>query len=138
MSLNWVAEAQTTVYSRVKGILLSELSEKYEDILITEEDASLTDARFPTVYITFISSSERGQTLEGTSINAVELIAEVHVKVTNEQGIAVNREVAWEVVEAFKTMGFTATMPNIATSNFDGVYESVSRFSRVIGQGDVL
>lgn len=136
--MNWVAEIQTTVYSRLKGILLSELADKYEDILITEEDSSLTDARFPTVYVTFIGASERGQTLDGTNINAVDLSAEVHVKVTNEQGIAVNREVAWEVVEAFKTMGFTATMPNIATSNYDGVYESVSRYSRIIGQGDVI
>ena len=111
--MNWVAEAQTTVYSRAKGILLSELADKYKDLLITEEDTSLTDARFPTIYITFPSASERGQTLDGT-------------------------EVAWEVVEAFKSMGFTATMPNIATSNFDGVYESVSRFSRIVGQGDVI
>ena len=136
--MNWVAEVQTTVYSRAKGILLSELSEKYEDILITEEDASLTDATFPTVYITFVGATERGQTLSGTTINAVDLTAEVHILVTAEQGIAVNREVAWEVVEAFKSMGFTATMPNIATSNYDGVYESVSRFSRVVGQGDVI
>ena len=135
---NWVVEAQITVYSRAKGILLSELSDKYEDILITEEDSSLTDARFPTVYISFVGAYERGQTIDGTTINAIELTAEVHTLVTNEQGISVNREVAWAVVEAFKSMGFTATMPNTAVSNIDGVYESVSRFSRVIGQGDVI
>lgn len=134
----WVAEAQTTVYSRVKGILLSELAEKYKDIFITQEDSNLIDARFPTVYIDFVNASELGQTLSGTTINAVELTAEVHIKVTSEQGITVNREVAWQVVEAFKSMGFTATMPNLATSNYDGVYESVSRFSRVVGQGDVI
>ncbi len=136
--MNWVAEVQTTVYSKAKGILLSELSEKYKDIQITEDDSSLTNPRFPTVYITFVSAPERGQTLDGTSINAVELTAEVHVYVTSNQGITVNREVAWAVVDAFKQMGFTATMPNIPTSNFDGVRESVSRFSRVVGQGDVI
>lgn len=117
---------------------MSKLKTKYTDFNVTEDSATPTNPKFPTVYITFIGASERGRTLNGTTINAVDMTAEVHVKTTKAQGLVVNNEIAWEVVEAFKTMGFTATMPNIPISNLDGVYETVSRYSRIIGQGDVI
>ena len=117
---------------------MSRLKSKYSDFNVTEDSATPTNPKFPTVYITFIGATERGQTLEGTTINAVNMTTEVHVKTTKAQGILANNDVSWEVVEAFKTLGFMATMPNIPTSDLDGVYESVSRFSRVIGQGDVI
>ena len=136
--MSWVVDRQTTIYSRAKAILTSKLKKKYSDFNVTEDSAAPTNPKFPTVYITFIGAPERGATLDGTTINAVNMTIEVHVKTTKAQGIVVNNDVSWEVVEAFKSMGFTATMPNIPTSNIDGVYETVSRFSRIIGQGDVI
>ena len=136
--MSWVVDRQTTIYSRAKAILTSKLKKKYSDFNVTEDSAAPTNPKFPTVYITFIGATERGATLDGTTINAVNMTIEVHVKTTKAQGIVVNNDVSWEVVEAFKSMGFTATMPNIPTSNIDGVYETVSRFSRIIGQGDVI
>lgn len=136
--MSWVTDRQTTIYSRADAILQSKLVEKYPALNVTMDNAPPQLVQFPTVYITFIGASERGQTLEGTTINAVNMVVEVHVKTSKTQGLIVNNEVADEVVSAFKTMGFTATMPNIPTSNIDGVYESVSRFSRIIGQGDVI
>ena len=136
--MNWIVDRQTTIYSRVKAILTSKLKKKYDSFLITEDNATPTKAVFPTVYITFVGLNEMGQTLDGMTINAINITAEVHVKTSKAQGMMDNREIAWDVVEAFKSIGFTATMPNIPTSNLDGVYESVSRFSRVIGQGDVI
>lgn len=139
MSLNWVAEAQTIIYSRVKAITRSEIEDKYPSIYFTESDANPTKTQLPSVYITFAGVYERGGTINGTSINAVDMTVEVHVKsekTTN--GYKANRDIAWTVTEAFKTMGFSATMPNNPISNVEGVYETVSRFSRIIGQGDVL
>lgn len=136
--MSWIVDRQTTIYSRVKGKLSSILKKKYDSFLITEDNTSPTKAVFPTVYITFVGTNELGQTLDGMTINAVNMTAEVHVKTSKAQGMIANRDIAWDVVEAFKSIGFTATMPNIPTSNLDGVYESVSRFSRVIGQGDVI
>lgn len=136
--MSWVTDRQTKIYSKVKAILLSTLSDKYENLNVTMDNALPKNAKFPTVYITFIGGTERGQTLDGTTINAVDMTAEVHIKTTHEQGMIVNQEIAWDVVEAFKQLRFTATMPNIPTSDFDGVYESVSRFSRLIAQGDVI
>ena len=136
--MSWVNDRQTTIYSRVKGILSSKLSKKYDSFLITEDNTTPTEAVFPTVYITFVGMNERGQTLDGITINAVNMTAEVHVKTSKAQGMIDNRNIAWDVVEAFKTIGFSAIMPNIPTSNFDGVYESVSRYSRIVAQGDIL
>ena len=136
--MNWVAERQTTVYSRANALLRSRLGSKYKNLLVTQDNATPTKPQFPTIYIAYIGANERGQTLDGTTINAVEMTAEVHVKTSNAQGAIENNDVAWEVVDVFKAMGFNATMPPMATSNYDGVYESVSRFSRIIGQGDVI
>ena len=136
--MSWVADRQTTIYSRVSALLQSKLKKKYSSLNITQDNATPTETQLPTVYIAFMATGERGQTIDGTTINAVNMVAEVHVKTSNAQGALVNSDVAWEVVEAFKSLRFTATMPPMATSNFDGVYESVSRFQRVIGQGDVI
>lgn len=136
--MSWVSDRQTTIYSRVDAILMSKLSDIYPDLNVTMDDSPVQSAQFPTVYITFLGETERGQTLDGTTINAVNMTVEAHIKTSKDQGVLENKEIAWDVVEAFKTMGFDATMPNIPTSNYDGVYESVSRFSRIIGQGDVI
>lgn len=137
-SMSWVLDRQTTIYSRVNGILQSRLKNKYKDLLVTQDNATPTKAKFPTIYITFIGTSELGRTLDGTTINAVSMTAEVHVKTTSDQGAMENNDIAWEVIEAFKTMGFNVTLPNMAVSNYDGVYESVTRFSRIIGNGDSI
>ena len=136
--MSWVADRQTTIYSRASALLRSRLGKKYKNLYVTQDNATPTEAQLPTIYIAFVAANERGQTIDGTTINAVSMTAEVHVKTSTAQGAIVNNDVAWEVVEAFKTMGFTATMPNMATSDFDGIYESVSRFQRIIGQGDVI
>ena len=136
--MSWVYDRQTTIFSKVRAILLSRLKSKYPDLYITEDNATPTKPKFPTVYISFIGAPERGQTIENTTVNAVEMTVEVHVKVTTAQGVTVNQEVAWEVVDAFKSLGFNVTLPNMATSNIDGIYESVSRYTRIIGNGDVL
>ena len=138
--MSWVADRQTTIYSRVNAILTSKLGDKYADLNITMDNAMLQGAKFPSIYITFLGANERGRTLEGTNINAVEMVVEVHVKTSNSQTqpMIENNQIAWEVVEAFKTMSFNILTPTIPTSNIDGVYESVSRFSRIIGQGDII
>lgn len=136
--MSWVSDRQTTIYSRANGILQSKLKKKYKSLLVTQDNASPTKAQFPVIYIAFIGTSEMGQTIDGTSINAVNMTAEAHIKTTSEQGALENNDIAWEVVEAFKSMGFNVTIPNMATSNYDGVYESVVRLSRIIAQGDVI
>lgn len=138
--MSWVTDRQTTIYSRVSAILTAQLSEQYADLNVTMDNAMLQNAKFPTIYITFLGARERGQTLDGTNINAVRMDVEAHVLTSKSQTrpMIENNFIAWDVVDAFKTMGFEVTMPSIPTSNVDGVYESVSRFSRIIGQDDII
>lgn len=85
--MSWVADRQTTIYSRAKAILTSKLKKKYKNLYITADNATPTEAQFPTIYITFVGATERGATLDGTTINAIEMTAEVHVKTSKAQGM---------------------------------------------------
>lgn len=157
--MSWVSDAQTKIFSTVKGEVISSLLKAYPNYggstqservkfwteNITQDNGKLKDTSLPSIYIAFVSANERGQDLLGQTINAIELTAEVHIK-TQKGGMIANRttgftdntDIAWTVLEAFKKYGFTSTMPNTPTSDIGGVYETVSRFSRVIGQGDVI
>ena len=135
---NWVYDRENKIYSRINGILLSQFKATYSGFNVTLDNALPTKAKLPSVYLNFIGASERGQDITGTSINAVNMTVEVHIKTTSEQGVSLNREIAYATTDAFKTMGFNATMPNLPTSNVDGIYESVSRYDRLIGQDDIL
>ena len=136
--MSWITDRQTTIYSRVDAILTSKLGDKYEDLNVTMDNTLSQEAMFPTVFINFIGFRERGETLDGTSLNGGVMDIEVHIKTSNDQGMIVNQEVADCALDAFKTMGFKVRSQNIPLGNIDGVYESVSRFTRTIGQGDVI
>ena len=116
----------------------AKLKSKYPNLYVTQDNATPTNSQFPTIYVSFIGANERGQTLDGTTVNAVSMTVEVHILTTKAQGVVANNEIAWTLVDIFKTMGFTATMPNTPTSDVNCIYESVSRYSRIIGQGDVI
>lgn len=74
----WVQDVQTTVFSRAKAMLTAKLKKDYPKLTVTQDNKTPTQAQFPCVYIEFIGASERGATLDGTSINAISLTAEVH------------------------------------------------------------
>lgn len=135
--MSWVTDRQITIYSRVASILDAKLGEKYTDLNVTMDNAPVQNAKFPTVYVTF-RISERGQTLDGNTINAVNMTVEVHVKTSKAQGMIVNDEVTDAVVDALKTIRINMLSKGIPISNIDGVYESVSMFQRTLGQGDVI
>lgn len=134
----WVQDVQTTVFSRAKAMLTAKLKKTYPNITVTQDNKTPTKAQFPCVYIEFIGAAERGATLDGTTINAINLTAEVHIKVTSAQGLLAAQEVSFAVLETFKSMRFSANLPNIPTSNAEGVYEVSTRYSRVVGQGDKI
>ena len=119
-------------------MLTAKLKKTYPKLYITQDNKTPTNAQFPCIYIEFIGASERGATLDGTTINAVNLTAEVHIKVTTAQGMLAAQDISYTVLEVFKSMRFQATMPNIPTSNADGIYEVSTRYSRIVGQGDQI
>ena len=137
MSSIWVSDVQTTIYSRAKAMLLASLKSKYPDLFVTDDDEVTSDPKFPAVYIHFLQPAERGQDIEGKEINAIYLTVEVDVTATKAQGKAVAREVAYKVMDIFKGMYFTATMPSFQNDG-SGTKRMIARYARVIGYNDTI
>lgn len=137
MSNIWIFDVQSMIYSRAKAMILSKLKKKYSDLTITDNDEEASDAKFPTVYIHFLQPFERGQDLEGQEINAISLTAEVQVTTTKAQGMTVAREVSAVVMDVFKEMRFTATMPNFENDG-TGTKRMIARYSRTVGSADII
>lgn len=133
----WVADAQTLIYSKAKAMLISKLKTTYPSLYVTDDDETPSEAQFPSVYIHFLQPSERGQDLEGKSINAIYLTAEVEVTVTKAQGISVAKEVAYKAMDIFKSMSFDGRLP-FEDNRGDGTKRMIARYSRTIGYNDTI
>lgn len=131
----WTSEISSIVFTKVKVEVLKSLKNKYPNIYFTNSDRVQTDPKFPTVYIHEIGSTEQGEDLEGTSINAV--LTTFQVDVTDNQSQNRANEVISEVVGIMKSMRFSViAMPEF--QNTESTYRSTARFRRMIGQGDIL
>ena len=138
MSSIWISDLETSVYSRVKAIVISELKSKYPNIQITQDDASTAEAKFPTVFIHALQPYERGNDLENSEISAVSMTFEVEVTVSKTQNLPVLREVSAVVTDAFKSLRFTATLPVPVNDRSVDTKRSISRFARVVGYNDTI
>lgn len=134
----WALDRETTIYSYVEGFVLSKLKSKYPELKVTQDDNDNEEATFPTVYIHFLQSDERGEDLEGTGINAVYMTAQVEIYVTKTQNLKTLKEVSSVVIDAFKSKRFKATMPEIQTNTASGSVRAISRFSRLVGYNDTI
>lgn len=134
----WVLDAETTIFSRAKGIIVSTLKSAYPDIDVTKSDCANENAKFPTVYIHALQPYERGNDLENDGVNAVDLTYQVEVYVTKTQNIEVARKVSSVVINAFKSMRFNAVMPETSVSTPTGTLRSIMRFTRVLGSNETI
>ena len=126
---DWATDLESTVAALVKAKSLPQLQKKYPKVRITDEGESSGSAVFPTVYIHLLTPTERGQTLDGQTINA--LLATFQVDVTD------CRKVMATVMNVFKEMRFQGkALPETSINN--KIHHSVARFSRVIGANDRL
>lgn len=135
-SANWVFDIQDTIYSRLDAVCTAKLSSKYPDVNVTVDSHKVTNAKFPNVYLHFLSPVEVGKDLDGQDVNAIYLTAEIIVTVTSAQRMEVAREVTEIVVDCMKEMRFTASLSEFADSNTE--YRTVSRFTRTIGNEETL
>lgn len=136
-NVTWAMELDNLIFSKVKAKLTASLKTKYPQINITQNKDNKEFAKFPTVYIQQVDLREWGETLEGDTVNAVSIAFQADVIVTKTQSEKVCKEVANEVLKAFKSLHFHSVMP---TLNFDGNgnLRMVSRYERIIGSGDVI
>lgn len=138
----WATEIDTTVLSRLRSRGYVDLKKKYQNINFTDNDRAPTDPKFPTVFYINISSAERGQTLDGKSMNA--LLHSVQIEVSDNGTPVANKpqnyaikDVMSKICEYMKDMGYEiVNMPFF--QNTDSVYRMVARFRRMIGANDVI
>lgn len=132
----WATEIDTTVLSRLRSRGYADLRKNYPNINFTDDDRAPIDPKFPTVFYINISSAERGQTLDGKSMNA--LLHSVQIEVSdNSQTNSTVKAVMNKICDYMKDMGYEiVNMPFF--QNTDTVFRMVARFRRTIGANDVI
>lgn len=134
---DWYMKIPLMVFTKIKQNFSQTIKETYN---MTDKNFSTvgsidTPAVFPFVYVQTLPASERGQDLQGTSVNGALFGFQIDVYSNRTQTEA--RKVMTEVTRIMKTMGFEInSMPSF--ENAKDVHRMTARFRRVIGSGDSL
>lgn len=131
----WTSEIPSIVFTRIKTEGLKKLKSKYPNIQFTTSSKKATDSKFPTVYVKRMQGSERGQTLDGTSVNAI--LSTLQIEVTDDVSDVRAQEVADVVYGIMKSMRYEA-IGEPFPDNDDSTYRNVARYRRIIGYNDIL
>lgn len=131
----WFSRITTTVFTRIKSIVNKKLKSTYPDINFTTSDKSSTDPKFPTVYIKRMQGMERGQDLDGTSVNA--MLVTFQVEVTDNISDTRALEVADTCCAVMKSMRFQLVGEPVP-DNSNGKFRNIARYQRIIGYNDTL
>lgn len=126
---------ESQIFSLIKAKFPDRVKKKYPDLNFTTSDKSSTKPKFPTVYIHLMEPTETGETLEGSSLNAVN--AAFQIDVSDNQSQARADEVAKEILKIMKSMRFSAK-PLPFHNSVGDVYRTTARYRRVIGAGDII
>ena len=131
----WTSDIETKVFSRIKNEGVSALKQTFPSIFYTAENKSESDPVFPTVFVQELPGLERGNTLDGTEINAV--LASFQVDISDNKSKARVKQVMNQTVQTMKGMRFEViAMPTYRAENC--VYIGTARFRRMIGALDIL
>lgn len=134
--VSWVADLDNIIFSIIKAKCYDKLVKDFPNIRLTMEDTTDTPAKFPTAKIKITGLPERGQDLEGNTINAVEPTVQIDI-LSNKSQKDVDK-VMWEIMNIMKSMRFQFPN-NLPMSSREGdIYRSMARGTRVIGNGDIL
>lgn len=132
----WTSDITSIVFTRIKAIGNKKLKTKYPNINFTTSSESSTTPKFPTVYVKRLQGAERGQDLEGASVNAT--ICSFQIEVTTNTNDTEAQEVADVVCSVMKDMRFQILGEPFADNTQKGVSRNVARYQRIIGYGDIL
>lgn len=132
----WTSDIQSIVFSRIKREGTKQLKTKYPDIFFTTSSEAEDTPSFPTVYIKRLQGAERGQDLEGTSINA--FVSSFQIEVTDNKSDGRAQEVANVVCLIMKSMRYQMLGEPFADNTQNGVHRNVARYQRIVGYNDTL
>lgn len=142
----WTMDIPTIVFSRIVNDFSDDLKTKYKMQKTTVNNittwrnfstsqVSETSPIFPYITVIELLGQERGQDLEGTSVNGGLFTFQIDAFDNNNESRA--KGCMAEVMRIMKTMRFNSTqMPSPDSKPQE--YRITARFSRVIGANDLL
>lgn len=131
----WTSDVASMVFTRIKVEATKELKSKYPDINFTTSDQLRTNPTFPNVYVKRLQGSERGQTLDGETVNAI--LSSFQIEVADNVNDKRAQEVADVVYAIMKKMRYEC-IGEPFPDNVDEVHRNVARYRRIIGYNDIL
>lgn len=131
----WFSRITTTVFTRIKSIVNKKLKSTYPDINFTTSDKSSTDPKFPTVYVKRMPGMEKGQDLDGSTVNA--MLVTFQLEVTDNISDTRALEVADECCAVMKSMRFQLVGEPVP-DNSNGKFRNIARYQRIVGYNDTL
>lgn len=132
----WTSDIQSIVFSRIKREGTKKLKTKYPNIFFTTSSTAETNPQFPTVYIKRLQGAERGQTIDGTTVNGI--VSSFQIEVTDNQSDNRAQEVADVICLIMKSMRYQMLGEPFSDNTQKGVHRNVSRYQRIVGFNDVL
>ena len=136
--MSWVYDYENRIYTIVKTRTKNALT-KYKDLNFTQDpEPDDTTAHFPTVYIHFLPSTERGETIDGLEITAINSTVQIEITSSKTQGQTVARQVMWEVIEQFKKLRYLMFQSPEVIATGNDTNRCVCRVRRLVAQGDTV
>lgn len=130
----WTKIIQPKVFTAIKTKVSEKIQTKYPNIYFTTSDKTLTNPRFPTVYLKKLQGTEQGETME-KDLNAI--VSSFQVEVTDNANEANCIEVADLVMDVMNDMGYSVLGDSVQ-DNTDSVYRNIARYQRTIVKEDVI
>ena len=130
----WTKIIQPKVFTAIKTKVSEKIQTKYPNIYFTTSDKTLTNPRFPTVYLKKLQGTEQGETME-KDLNAI--VSSFQVEVTDNANEANCIEVADLVMDVMNDMGYSVLGDSVQ-DNTDSVYRNIARYQRTMAKEDVI
>lgn len=130
----WTKIIQPKVFTAIKTKVSEKIQTKYPNIYFTTSDKTLTNPRFPTVYLKKLQGTEQGETME-KDLNAI--VSSFQVEVTDNANEANCIEIADLVMDVMNDMGYSVLGDSVQ-DNTDSVYRNIARYQRTIAKEDVI
>ena len=132
----WTSDIQSIVFTRIKIEVTKILKNTYPDMFFTTSSKTLKQPQFPTVYVKRMQGSERGQTLDGESVNAI--LSTFQIEVTDDVSENRAQDVADIVCEIMKSMRYEMIGEPFLDDSDEKVFRNIARYRRIVGGNDVL
>lgn len=137
--MNWIYTQENRIYTIIQKRTTKSIGTKYKNLFFTQDpEPDDTSSHFPTVYMHFLPTMERGQTIDANGINAITSTVQIEVTSSKTQGQTVAREVIWEVIDQLHKLKFEVAMSPEVVKTGNDTSQCVARMRRMIGASDTI